>query len=346
MPDLSRLVSTITDIIGTWDTPFVELAIFETGDPVRIAEAVNAFCIAHLASTIAGILFYESSQGAVFGLLLDDGRRVVIKASQPDRPLAFLRNVYSVQRCLARHGYPCPRPLLGPAPLGRGYALVEELVDSGSYVDAHAPSIRRVMAELLYWHIELARAFTSLPGWQPDMFNAAAHGGLWPKPHSRIFNFEATAERSAWIDRYAARARQQYLEYQAGTNVIGHTDWSVKHFRFIDGQISVIYDWDSLALDKEPVIVGSAARGFTMTWHLDVPVAPTLDEARAFVAEYEAARGKSFTKAERASLAAAATYAIAYSARCQNCLIQAGKEYPAGSYLDLLARDGEAFLRL
>jgi len=83
-----------------------------------------------------------------------------------------------------------------------------------------------------------------------------------------------------------------------------------------------------------------------MTWNLDVPIAPTRDEARAFIAEYEAARGASFTKAERAMLAAAATYAIAYSARCENCLALDEEQYPAGSYRELLTRDGEAFLRL
>src|SRR5579864_8697788 len=249
--------STIAAVIDAWGTPFVELAIFGTGDPRQIAEAINAFCMTHLASPVAEMLFYESSQGVVFGLLLNDKRRVVVKASQPDRPLAFLRNVYIVQSHLARHGYPCPRPILAPTQFGRGYAQAEELIDRGIYSDAHLPPVRRIMGDLLYRHIELAREFTSLPGWQPDMFNAAAYGGLWPKPHSRIFDFTATAERSAWIDRYAARAKQQYLEHQAGANVIGHTDWSVKHLRFVDGQVSVIYDWDSLALDKEPVIVGS-----------------------------------------------------------------------------------------
>jgi hypothetical protein len=111
------------------------------------------------------------------------------------------------------------------------------------------PGVRRAMAELLYRHIELAREFTMLPGWQPDMFDAAAHNRLWPRPHSRIFDFEATAGHSAWIDNYAARARQQYLEHQAGVSVIGHTDWSVKHLRFVDGQVSVIYDLTPIVMN-------------------------------------------------------------------------------------------------
>jgi hypothetical protein len=177
------------------------------------------------------------------------------------------------------------------------------------------------------------------------MLNTLGLGTLWPTPHSRIFDFEATAVKSAWIDSYAARAKRQILDNNTGVDVIGHTDWSVKHFRFVGEKVGVIYDWDSLALDKEPIIVGDAARGFTMTWHLEVPLAPTPDEARAFVTEYEAARGTPFSKVERTLLSAAATYAIAYSARCENCLFD-DSEYPLGSYRELLAHHGETFLCL
>ena len=30
--------------------------------------------------------------------------------------------------------------------------------------------------------------------------------------------------------------------------VVGHHDWSGKHFRFADGRVTVVYDWDSLRL--------------------------------------------------------------------------------------------------
>ncbi|TMF52461.1 MAG: hypothetical protein E6I32_00610 [Chloroflexi bacterium] len=345
MQDKAEMNNVIANFLAQWDAAFVELAIFGTSKPDRIAELANDFCQKNLGSAVKEFLFYESSQGAVFGLCLSDDRRVVVKAHQPTRSLDFLHAVYNVQHHLATHGFPCPTPILGPTPLGRGYTIVEELVDTGVYADAHQPSIRRVMAEKLYQLVDLTRGLASIPGLQSGMLNIFATGSLWPTPHSRIFDFEATAAGSEWIDDYARRAKQA-LSNSVGETVIGHTDWSVKHFRFVDGKASVIYDWDSLALEKEPVIVGDAARGFTMTWHLDVPLAPTPDEARAFIAEYEAVRGSAFTKAEWATIAAAATFAIAYSARCENCLDAEATTFPEGSYREALSRYGEVFLNL
>ena len=160
-----------------------------------------------------------------------------------------------------------------------------------------------------------------------------------------MFNFEATTAGAEWIDAYASRAKQVLL-YAAGTEVIGHTEWSIKHFRFVDGTTSVIYDWDSLALEKEAVIVGNAARCYISTWHFDKPQAPTPDDARAFVADYEAARGSSFTQTERHMLAASATYAIAYTARCEHCLDLKASTFPIGSFRDVLSLYGEEFLSL
>ena len=121
----------ITDFLAQWDAAFVELAIFGTNHPERIAELANDFCQKNLGSAVKEFLFYESSQGAVFGLCLSDDRRMVVKAHQPTRSLDFLHAVYNVQHHLATHGFPCPTPILGPTPLGRGYTIVEEYVATG-----------------------------------------------------------------------------------------------------------------------------------------------------------------------------------------------------------------------
>ena len=44
--------------------------------------------------------------------------------------------------------------------------------------------------------------------------------------------------------------------------------------------------------------------------------APTLGEARAFVADHEAARGGAFAAAERRLVGAAFAYSVAYTTRC------------------------------
>ncbi|MHB8595985.1 MAG: phosphotransferase [Ktedonobacteraceae bacterium] len=338
----------IANFINQWNTPFVEEAIFGTGNAEEIARQVNTFCTTQLGVPVTDYLFYESSQGAVFGIQLSDGRRVVLKAHQPDRPLDFLSAMYKVQRHLADHEYPCPRPLLGPAPIGYGHATVEELIDTGVYADAHDPIIRRAMAEMLAQLADVTRDIRNTPDLQSTARSQRLPEGiLWPTPHSRIFDFEATTSGAEWIDALALKARQE-LAHGVGEMVIGHTDWSVKHFRFQDGQngkVCVIYDWDSLALERETVIVGEAARGFTMTWYLDVPITPSQDEARAFVAEYETCRGKTFTKDERATIAAAATYAFAYGARCEHCINPRTGDFPPGSHREALASYGDRYLK-
>lgn len=112
---------------------------------------------------------------------------------------------------------------------------------------------------------------------------------------------------------------------------------SVKHFRYVDDTVRVIYDWDSLARERETILVAAAARGFTMTWHLAVALTPTPEEAAAFVHDYETARGKTFTIAEQATIKAAATYGIAYGARCEHCFHKEGTPFLPGGHLAALA---------
>jgi hypothetical protein len=69
--------------------PFVELAIFACADAYSIAGILNSFCMQNLGSPIAGGLFHQSSVGSVTGVVLDNGRLVVIKAHQPERPREF-----------------------------------------------------------------------------------------------------------------------------------------------------------------------------------------------------------------------------------------------------------------
>lgn len=83
--------------------------------------------------------------------------------------------------------------------------------------------------------------------------------------------------------------------------------------------ITVVYDWDSLAVARETDVVGMAAAIFLVTWDLElVPRFPTRDEMMAFVAEYEHAAGHRFSKREWESIGAAATYMLAYVARCEH----------------------------
>jgi hypothetical protein len=105
-----------------------------------------------------------------------------------------------------------------------------------------------------------------------------------------------------------------------GEATIGHFDWRVGNLGFDAGEVSAIYDWDSVAAAPEAVIVGSSAAQFSADWGADAepdPL-PSVEEMVAFVEEYEAARGSRFDAAEREQLDAANLALIAYGARCQH----------------------------
>jgi hypothetical protein len=323
-----------------WPGPWVEDDLFGTHDPDAVGNAFAHFCMEELGSAVSVPLFYEASVGCVAGLELADGRRVVVKAHSPANSRPFLEATVRIHTALVARGFPAPEVLLGPRPFGHTFATVEELVDVGEYRDAHEPAIRaalaRALAELVTLAAELPRA-----GLVPEEPPADV---LWPNPHHPMFDFEATSAGAEWIDELAARARRR-LEGSAEP-VIGHRDWTVKHCRFVADDLRVVYDWDSLGLMPEPELVGHAAAHFTTTWQLEVPLIPSPDEARAFVAEYEEARGREFAPAERARLGAQAVYSLAYGARCEACFDPYANEFPAGSQRDGLVRWGEEFFRL
>ncbi len=265
----------------------------------------------------------------------------MLKAHLPDRTSRFLEAVYRVQRHLFTREFPCPEPITGPLPFGRGLATVEAFVDEGEFVDAHEPRIRREMARALARAIELASEVQGVQGlsqgwtWPEDR--------LWPEPHNALFDFESTAAGAEWIDAFARRVRLSN-PHSVGRVVVGHADWSAKHFRFEDGGIRVVFDWDSLRLDKEPLIVGTAVATFPATWYLEVRSrAPSPDEMRAFIEEYEAARGTSFSRREREAVVSAAAYVITYSARCEHAVDPEGNDL-RGSFREALSSYGDEYL--
>jgi hypothetical protein len=317
---VADLAATIAAHLRQWDglPAFVELAIFETGDPPLIAQAIDAFCVRQLGARVAGALFYQSSVGGVTGVELADGQRVVIKAHQPDQPLRRLAEIARVQSHLADRAVFASRILAGPAPLGRGHATAEEYVDVGAAADAHRPEIRGALAQALRTIITTCEPLVASTILGPSLL-ASAGASLWPTPHSRMFDFAATARGAEWIDEIARLARERMVP--AGAPVIGHCDWRQEHVRFVADRPVAAFDWDSLCRDLEPALIGTVAHGFCADWSQpEHRQAPTLEEARAFVADYEAAGGHPFSKAERRLCAAAFAYACAYTSRCGHAL--------------------------
>jgi hypothetical protein len=288
-----------------WPDARVERSIFGTGDPDAIWGQVLEAC-----PDAVGCFAFEASIGALLGLRLRDGSQIALKVHLSRVEPRYLEAVQRVQEHLWARGFPCPKPL-GV----RERVTLEEWRDDGVYRDAHDPEVRRVIVLHL---AELFRATDNLlppPGLEPYL--APLDAPLWPVPHNVLFDFEATADGAEWIDEIAAAAKPLR---DVGRLVIGHGDWTVKHFRFDGLRPTVIYDWDSLNTDFETVFVGNSAATFTYTEHFPVTVWPTLAEAEAFLDEYEQARDEPFAPEERAAARAAAVYSRAYSARCTHAV--------------------------
>jgi hypothetical protein len=84
-------------------------AIHGTDDPQRMAAAIDAVSREALGSGVVEGLFYIVSIGAVAGVALADGRRVVVKGHQPEAPPELLREIVRLQNHLREAASPHPR---------------------------------------------------------------------------------------------------------------------------------------------------------------------------------------------------------------------------------------------
>jgi hypothetical protein len=347
------LGSAIAVVLADSDrVPLLERDVFGTTDAQRIATLVDRFCRERLGGGVAGYEFFATSYGSVHGVRLRDRRRVVVKAYRREIDLRHLAAVQHAQADLADGGFPAPRPLLAPAPLARGVAIVETLLDRGDWADAHDPAVRRAVAAGLAQLVERSRPLVGLPSlgsWREG------YDRLWRRPHDRRFDFPATAHGAEWIDRLAAAARRRLDGHGGGNPVVGHGDWRVEHLRFADGSLSAVYDWDGLAVGPEPVFAGAAAHAFTADWSIEGHrCIPTIEESLAFLADYEAARGAPFSNDARRAALSGLVAAMAYSARREHSdrLTAFGTRppapqsapVPADGCLGILSRQGERLL--
>jgi hypothetical protein len=313
---VDHLASVIIAHLCEWEPspPFVELAVFGTDNATVIAETLNSFCLQVLGARVRRGLFHQSSIGSVTGILLEDGRAVVIKAHQPERSRVLLAEIVRIQSYLAENGVFAPRILAGPTALGQGFAVVEQFCNAGAIADAHEANVRRALARGLSTVVTACDRFVPCTSLEPGLL-ASARDTLWPKPHSKLFDFAATSGGAEWIDELAAVAREQMVP--AGKRVIGHSDWRQEHVRFIGDKPVVAFDWDSLCCELEPALLGVVAHGFCADWsRAGRRQAPSIEEARAFKSDYEEARGGMLSPDEGRLCGAAFAYACAYTARC------------------------------
>ena len=378
--DLSSLIQAEH---ANWERPVVDEAVFGTSRPVEIAALLSGFCRDTLGAGVAEALFYRVSVACVAGLTLDDGRKVVVKAQRGRRKEAYLSACVAFRRRLVEEGFPCPQPLSEAVRVGPAWVTAEALMEAGSPGDAHDPVIRRAIAGSLARLVAIGEGFSGGESFGRAWFLGLPQGQVFPAPHSPFFDFEKTSGGAEWIEACAREARQIGLQIErsfsgapegldgatpgagegaatsalraasAGSGqglpasagrMVGHFDYRVEHLRFDGGRVVATFDWDSLHFERLPVLLGALAPHFTADWQReDVVRAPSLDEMRAFVSEFEASRGQAFSAVERRLLSASCVYSMSYTARC-NHASSPREEGWNGDLRPLLRAEGRALL--
>jgi Ser/Thr protein kinase RdoA (MazF antagonist) len=326
---------------GALDLP-VERAVFGTARPEDLAAAVDDWCREHLGAPIERYEFFESSSGSVHGVVLRDGRSVVVKGHRSTVTRDYLVAVRDVQAALAASGYPAPSPLAGPVAVGGGHVTAEVMLDRSPGVDGHDPGVRAALALGLAQFIDLSRPHR-------DRLGRVAHpmrvpdGALYPTPHSPRFDFGSTARGAEWIDTLRSRATKRFRSSTEVPGVVVHGDWRIENLGVRGRRLVGVFDWDSVHVAAETTAVAIAATTFSVDWNQpNGRRFPSVREIGAFVSDYEAARGD-FTSDECDLLAATMVASLAYGARCEHA--DSGQP-PTGddSQRGLLSTLGEALL--
>jgi hypothetical protein len=278
----------------------------------EIERWVEELTLSQLGVRYSGGLFATKSASAVFGIVLESGEPAVLKLFNQTLSQTQLAAMHRCMTSAAAQGYPVPRlrSELFEASAdvwGSFYAYLD-----GDQRDAHLPVVRRELARSLAELTALLAPVdaTDLP------LTPTRLDSLWP-PAQRIRDrVDLENDDTRFIDRHAALA-QRAIKKSKLPRVAAHLDWGVKNVRFRDDTVCAVYDWDSLHAASEAECAGRAAAQFTAQWDIPALLTPTPDEAKAFFEEYQNARGKRFSRAERTVAAAAARYLVAHVARLE-----------------------------
>ena len=302
-------------------------SIFGTASVPAITSRVKAYCREQFGHGVASCELFTQSVGAVFVLRLDDGERVVLKVHDVDESrwgsapsFESLTAVYAIQAELARSGFPCAHVLRPPIRGERGAVVAMSYIEGRRADDPHLPAVRRAMAETCAALVRQLFAFRSTPGVPARRLPADR---LWPSPHNVLFDLSAPG--GEWIDA-RARAARKILDARPPTFILAHTDVSGANTRVVSGRVVAMYDMDSIALVDEARALASIAVHHTYTPDRGRWVWPSRAQARAFLADYERARGTPFSPPERERLDAGAIYALAYTARAELSLHPAQRD--------------------
>lgn len=269
---------------------------------------LESWCRRELQAGPGRLLFAGGHLAAVFGLQLDDARKVVIKLHADSERLDA---VVSIQRALFDAGYPCPEPLAGPSGLDGRVATAETYVHSSAFEGVSPPVAP--CAQLLAQLAQKAPSpshFPTLAQVPPWVGWDHAGEATWPAPDDLNVDLN-TIKGPDWLDESAGRVRLRLCADDA-PGIIGHVDWEAHNFGWHGAHPIVVFDWDSLAIRTEPAIAGAAATVFASTSGTNV--AASLNQTEEFLREYETQQG-TFSHAQQEVAWAAGLWVLLFNAK-------------------------------
>jgi hypothetical protein len=267
-----------------------------------------AWCVDHLGSAPADVLFQLHQVSLVVGLRLAGGTEAVVKA-RADEGRAM--SCVAAQALLAERGFPCARPLTPVVAVGSLAVHAEEFRPGGEALHGDSPELAvrcaevfaRLMAELV--DVTVAPPLPNPPWVRWDHTDP----GLWPTI-DRLDDRDQTVVPRYVVDT-ADRTRRRLLAADLPC-VLGHADFEAQNLRWRGREVWAVHDWDSLAWQPEAALVGAASGSFASD---GPPTLAPVESSEAFLVAYQDFRGRSFTAVEQEVAWAASLWMGAYNAR-------------------------------
>ncbi|WP_030430168.1 phosphotransferase [Allokutzneria albata] len=272
-----------------------------------LPEWLPAWCAEQLGAEPVGVVFERRSISAVFGLLLADGRDVVVKAREDD---GRAESCVAAQILLAERGFPCARPLAPPVRVGELAVHAEESRPGGEVLHGDSPDVAARYAEVFARIMAELADVTVAPPLPNPRWARWDHTGseLWP-PIAFLDERDQDAVPAYVVDT-AERARKRLLAADLPC-VLGHADFEAQNLRWRDGRVWAVHDWDSLAWQPEAALVGAACGTFAS---VTPPTLAPIESSAAFLAAYQALRRR-FTAEEQEIAWAASLWPAVHNAR-------------------------------
>lgn len=273
--------------------------------PSVTAEELSSWCSERLGAPVRAVLFESGYSSAVFGVVLLDGRHLVVKVRAWHERLM---SCWQVQQHLWESGFRCPEPL-GPPHKVRGFAVsFENYVAGGKKLQRGRSSSAR-LARVLAQLVQTAPPPAAVGPLEPELgFLRWAHSAeaVWPPATDVTADLNRFSE-PAWIEEYASRLRAQLTSVTLPA-VVGHGDWWSENVRWRNGELLAVDDWDSLVALPEPAIAGVAAALFA-------DGASTIEESAIFMDSYVAASNRPWSGEEIRIASASGLWARLFDAR-------------------------------